>query len=216
VQVHTLIDESRKEAGPRGDMEEPYDGVEEMWWSSREDMVSAMESREGGKSTEALLADEAKFIDLPGSPLWFAHEYPQVNPSPEHLVATEMSSVVKFYYPIRSLPDLSPEEAQQYWLTNHGPLIRRTGAAGHILRYLQVHRYEEEYEVILRKTRGTLAEPYIGHAELWFDRAARKAGADVPERVRARQLALEDESKFIDFGRSCMWVAKEKVFVDHW
>lgn len=209
MQVHTLPDESGKEAGPRGEMEEPYDGVQEMWWSNREEMVTAMEFN------EALLANEANFIDLPASPLWFAHEYPQVNPSPENLVATEMSSVVKFYYPMRPLPDLSPEEAQRYWLTNHGPLIRRTGAAGHILRYIQVHRYEDEYELILRKKRGTLTEPYMGHAELWFDRAARKAGADMPERIHARQLALEDEGKFIDFSRSCMWTAKEGVFVDH-
>jgi hypothetical protein len=36
----------------------------------------------------------------------------------------------------------------------------------------------------------------------------------VPERARCGQLAVADESTFIDFKRSAMWIAKERVFVD--
>ena len=216
VQVHTLEEaQARQQADPRGTMEEPYDGVAEVWWVSREDMVSAYESPQGQAAAQTLLEDEANFIDFPNSPLWFAYEYPQVNPTPENLVATEMSSLVKFYYPLRHLPNLSLEEAQLYWRTCHGPLIRRTSAAGHVKRYIQVHRYEDELEEELRKARGTVVEPYTGHAELWFDRVDRSAGTVSPERVRAGQLAIEDESKFIDFSRSTMWQAKEHVFVDY-
>jgi len=214
AQTHTLADESRRESGPRGTMEEPYDGAAEFWWSRREDLVSALESSDGEAAMQDLLEDEASFIDLRNSPLWLAHEFPQVNPAPENLVASQMSSIVKFYYPIRQLPHLSEEEAQLYWVSNHGPLIRRTAAAGHVKRYIQVHRYKDEIETQFREVRGTEVDPYIGHAELWFDRTGRVAGADTPERVRARELALEDESRFIDFRRSCMWLAKEWVFVD--
>ena len=214
VQVHTLTDGGVTDTGPRGEMEKPYDGVEEMWWTSRNDLVSAMDSPQGQEAAAALLEDEATFIDLPVSPLWFAHEYPQINPSPENLVATDMSSIVKFYYPMRPASGLTIEKARQYWLTEHGPLIRRTGAAGHILRYLQVHRFDEPYESAFREARSTRVEPYMGHAELWFDRSAHAAGADAPERERARNLAFEDESRFIDFSRSCMWTAREHVFVD--
>ena len=216
VQVHTLEETpARQQSDPRNPMEEPYDGVAELWWFRREDMVTANESPEGQAVAQKLLEDEAKFIDLPNSPLWFAYEYPQINPSPENLVATEMSSLVKFYYPLRHLPSLSLEEAQLYWRTCHGPLIRRTNAAGHIKRYVQVHRYEDELEEQLRKDRGTIVEPYTGHAELWFDRGERSGGVPVPERARAGQLAFEDESKFIDFSRSTTWMAKEHVFVDY-
>lgn len=216
VQVHTLEeDQSQQQAEPRGEMEPPYDGVQELWWFHREDMVSARDSSQGQAAAQELLENEANFIDLPNSPLWFAYEYPQVNPSPENLVATEMSSLVKFYYPLRHLRSLSLEEAQLYWRTCHGPLIRRTAASGHIKRYIQVHRYEDELEAVLRQARGTVVEPYTGHAELWFERAARSSGAAIPETVRGGQLAVEDESKFIDFARSTMWVAKEHVFVDH-
>ena len=38
--------------------------------------------------------------------------------------------------------------------------------------------------------------------------------ADVPEATRAMELAVEDESHFIDFKRSAMWIAKERVFID--
>jgi hypothetical protein len=40
------------------------------------------------------------------------------------------------------------------------------------------------------------------------------ARAEMPERVKAAEIALEDESKFIDFTQSAMWVAKEHVFID--
>jgi len=38
--------------------------------------------------------------------------------------------------------------------------------------------------------------------------------ADVPEAKRAKEFAVEEESHFIDFKRSDMWIAKERVFID--
>ena len=215
VQVHTLEEATRQTDGPRGPMEDPYDGVAELWWKSRDDLISAMNTAKGRVAAQELLEDEAKFIDLPNSPLWFAHEYPQVNPSPENIVATEMSPLVKLYYPMRNLASLSPEEAQLYWRTSHGPLFRSIAATSNAKRYIQVHRYEDELEGVLREARGTVVEPYFGHAELWLDRASPSPAAATPEAIRARQLLVEDEAKFIDFARSTMFRAKERVFVDY-
>ena len=61
--------------------------------------------------------------------------------------------------------------------------------------------------------RGVTVDGYMGHAELWFDRAA-LSGA-TPERRIASERAVEDERRFIDFKRSCLWLAKEHIFVDH-
>jgi len=36
----------------------------------------------------------------------------------------------------------------------------------------------------------------------------------MPERVKALEIAIEDERNFIDFTRSAMWMAKEHVFID--
>jgi hypothetical protein len=49
-----------------------YDGVAQLWWNSLDDlMTDTPEARAAG---QALLEDEAKFIDFSKSPLWFGEE----------------------------------------------------------------------------------------------------------------------------------------------
>jgi len=212
VQVHTLDEDHSRLPGRRGRMEEPYDGVAEVWWESRDRFVAATSSTAGRAAGAALLEDEQEFVDLPNSPIWLNYEYPQVNPTPEVLVATERSSLVKLYFPLRHREDLSFDEAQLYWRTHHGPVIRRQAAGSGILRYVQVHRAEPELTDALRSARGTRVDPYTGHAEVWLDRSV--VGVPTPERRVAAVRAYEDEARFIDFGRSCMWLAKEHVVID--
>jgi uncharacterized protein (TIGR02118 family) len=212
VQVHTLDDVLNAALpGARGPMEPPYDGVAELWWEDLETVREVLGSDGGRAAGAELLEDEGRFIDLPNSPLWLGYEYPQINPSPENIVARERSPIVKLYFPLRARSELKEADAQLYWRTNHGPIIRRH-AAGTILRYVQVHRAETELEAALREARGTVTEPYTGHAELWFD--SRQMGAATPDRQRAAEVAVEDESKFIDFARSSLWLGKEHVFID--
>ena len=214
VQVHTIEQALSQDPGPRGIMEEPYDGVEEIWWNSHDDLTTALNTARGEAAYSELLEDEKKFIDLPHSPLWLNYEYPQVNPTPENIVATQMSSIVKLYFIFRHPISLSLERAQLYWRTQHGPLIRRIAESGHIKRYVQVHRFDDPLEAEWRKVRGTLTETYTGHAELWYDLPV-LLGPQTPEREKGGQLAVEDERKFIDFARSSIWFAREKVFVDN-
>lgn len=215
VQVHTLDDPINDQlAGARGAMEPPYDGVAELWWTNREALVSTFGNAAGQAAAKELLEDEARFIDLPRSPLWFAYEYPQVNPTPEELVAREHSALVKLFFCLRHPAQLSEDQAQLYWRTNHGPLIRGVAQGMRMRRYLQVHRYEEALEQQLRASRGTTVAPYTGHAEAWFDRADLLTIAQTPEGKQAMAIAVEDEAKFIDFSKSAMWIAKERVFID--
>ena len=214
VQVHALDDPMNEAmAKARGGMEAPYDGVAEVWFESRDQLLAALASPEGQEAGAVLLEDEARFIDLAESPLWLGYEYPQVNPTPENLVARDRSTLVKLYFPLRCPESMDPEAAQFYWRTRHGPIIRRHAPASGMLRYLQVHRdLDEELESALREPRGTRTEPYLGHAEVWIDRAdARRT----PESQAANEAAIEDEGKFIDFARSAMWIGKEHVFVDY-
>jgi uncharacterized protein (TIGR02118 family) len=212
VQVHAIDDElnARANAQRDGVMEPPYDGVAELWWESEEELVASGATPEGRRAGAALLEDEARFIDLPRSPLWLAHEYPQINPWPE-VVARERSTVLKLYFPLRHLPHLSFDEAQRYWRVQHGPKIRRQAPASGLLRYMQVHRYESPVEAALRAARGVEVEPYTGHAEAWIDRAVVRAN---PEARVAGQVAVADERNFIDFARSAIWFGKEHVIVD--
>jgi hypothetical protein len=78
---------------------------------------------------------------------------------------------------------------------------------------VQVHRVADDLETGLRESRGTEVPPYMGHAELGFDRT--ELQQTTPERREANRRAIEDESRFIDFSRSAMWLAKEHVFVDY-
>jgi uncharacterized protein (TIGR02118 family) len=215
VQAHALDDgsDARMHAQRDGVMEPRYDGVAELWWESEEDLVAAGATQEGRDAGRALLEDERTFIDLAHSPLWLAHEYPQVNPSPENLVARERSGLVKLHFPLRHLTSLTMAEAQRYWRVQHGPKIRRQATASGLLRYQQVHRYETSIEEALRAARGTVTEAYTGHAEAWFDRSVARSG----EEVRAASAAaVADERNFIDFARSTMWLGKEHVIVDRW
>lgn len=197
-------------ASARGAMEEPYDGVAELWWESEEVFREATASETGRRAGAALLADEAEFIDLPASPLWLAHEYPQVNPTPEDIVARPTNRIVKLHFPLRHVPSMSFDQAQRYWRIQHGPLIRSLAPATGLLRYLQVHRFETPLENGLRSSRGTTVEAYTGHAEAWFERG--RGGS--PESTEAGRRAVEDERRFIDLARSAIWIGKEHVFVD--
>ena len=212
VQVHTLDDPMNAGAATaRGGMEPIYDGVAELWWDSEKVLGDALATDEGRAAGAALLEDERKFIDLPNSPLYLTYEYPQVNPSPESLVARPASPLVKLYFPLRQHAHQSLDEAQLYWRTSHGPLIRSMAPAMGILRYQQIHYFASPLEQALRESRGTVTSPYMGHAEVWFDRGARGA---TPEAAEANRRAIEDEAKFIDFKRSSIWIAKEHVIVD--
>jgi uncharacterized protein (TIGR02118 family) len=213
IQTHTLddpINDGLAEA--RGGMEEPYDGVAELWWKTNDDL-NAFNTEEGRAAATELLEDEKKFIDLPNSPLYFAHEYPQVNPT-EYMVATEHSALVKLQFHLRALEGQSLEDCQHYWRTVHGPLIRGVSTGFRMQRYLQVHYAPSEFEKALREPRGTITPPYAGHAEAWFSRADLMSLANVPEANKAMEIAVEDERNFIDFSRSAMWIAKEHVFID--
>ena len=212
VQVHTTDDDHSRLAGRRGEMEEPYDGAVEVWWESKRAMVEATRSDEGRKVDEILRDDEQHFMDLRRSVAWFNYEYPQVNPTPENIVATERSSLVKLYFPLRHLDSLTFEEAQWYWRTHHGPVIRRQAHGSGILRYQQVHRDEPDLTASINHSRGSETEPYLGHAEVWMDRSA--MGHPTPENRAASKRAYEDEANFIDFSRSTMFLAKEHVIID--
>ena len=213
IQLHTLddpINDALAEA--RGGMEEPYDGVAELWWTSP-DALKAFNTDAGQAAAAELLEDEKNFIDLPNSPLWFAYEYPQVNPT-EYMVATEHSPLVKLFFCLRHPTEQNLDDVQLYWRTNHGPLIRSVSTGFRMQRYLQVHYHPHELESQLTGSRGTQTAPYTGHAEAWFNRADLMTMANIPEAVRAMELAIEDEAKFIDFKRSAMWIGKERVFID--
>jgi len=215
VQVRTLDDPfNAAMAQARGGMEPVWDGVAEVWFENRAAMVAAGATADGRKAAVELIKDEAQFIDLTQSTVWLGYEYPQVNATPENLLASERNTLVKLYFPLRAGGEHSDQSAQRYWRTTHGPIIRRQAHGSGIERYVQVHRaLDDELCATLRSSRGCEVEPYLGHAELWFDRTTLQIVT--PERAESGKRAIADESTFIDFSRSAMWLAKERCLVDH-
>jgi uncharacterized protein (TIGR02118 family) len=74
VQLHTLDDPLNEALRASRGGPEPYDGVAELWWSSREELDARVRSPAGQRAALLLLEDERKFVDLSHSPLWIAHE----------------------------------------------------------------------------------------------------------------------------------------------
>jgi len=74
VQLHRLdndwVDGMRKVR----DAPEPYDGVAELWWQNDDDYLAGCRDPAAREAGRLLLEDEAKFIDLPRSPLWLGRE----------------------------------------------------------------------------------------------------------------------------------------------
>lgn len=123
--------------------------------------------------------------------------------------------MIKLVYCLNRLPGLSREEFQRYWLETHGPLVRERAHTLGIKRYVQVHTLESPLNEALRASRGSEGEIFDGVAELWWENAeALAAGSSTPEGRQAAQELREDEKRFIDFGRSVMFVAEENPVVE--
>jgi hypothetical protein len=212
VQTHRVDTPSNAAAqAARGSMEPEHDGVAELWWETEDLLEANMASEAGRAAGAALLEDERKFIDLPNSPLWFAYEYPQVNPAPETIVARVKSNVLRVFFPLRHVTTLSEERARHYWLTQHGPIVRSHAAATGVLCYRQVHRANHPADAAIQAARGTVVPSYLGHAEAWID-MGRAPGTE--EARRANAAFIEDERNFIDFSRSTIFFGKEHTIID--
>jgi len=76
VQLHTLDDPINAALRESRGAQEPYDGVAELWWESRDDLEAALGTPEAQEAARALLEDEERFIDLACSALWLGTERP--------------------------------------------------------------------------------------------------------------------------------------------
>ena len=75
VQNHSLPEGAAAAlAQARGSAGQDYDGVAELWWDSRESVAAPGLTAEGRAAGQELLEDEARFIDLPNSPIFLVEE----------------------------------------------------------------------------------------------------------------------------------------------
>ncbi|HEY5011226.1 MAG TPA: EthD domain-containing protein [Acidimicrobiia bacterium] len=122
--------------------------------------------------------------------------------------------MIKIVFCLRRRPELSREEFQTYWRTQHAPLVRVHAEVLGIRRYVQVHSVDDAVSVAVAGPRQS-PEPFDGVAELWLDSidALVAAGGSEAGRAASAEL-LEDERRFIDLPRSPLFLAEEHVIID--
>ncbi len=117
--------------------------------------------------------------------------------------------MLKLVYCIARRAELSPEEFRRTWLEDHGPLVRRYAEAIRAVRYVQSHTGEDDLNAAFIEGRG-LKLPYDGITEVWFrSRTDMEKGMASEEGRKAAAALQEDEARFIDFSRSCVFMTVE-------
>jgi hypothetical protein len=117
--------------------------------------------------------------------------------------------MIKLVYCVTRKRGVTPENFHSYWLTQHAPKVVERQRVLRALKYVQSHAVEAELNELLQKSRG-LEAPYDGITEIWWKSADDvRAALGTPEGLRAMQELLEDESTFIDFGRSRLFLTEE-------
>jgi uncharacterized protein (TIGR02118 family) len=117
----------------------------------------------------------------------------------------------KLVFCVRRHPSLSVEQFQRYWLDEHGPLVRSLWQSGRfpgMVRYVQSHTDHAASEATTA-SRGA-KPPYDGITEVWFDPAL-QGGDDATRAASAEagKILLADESTFIDFADSAVFMTRE-------
>jgi heme-degrading monooxygenase HmoA len=118
--------------------------------------------------------------------------------------------MIKLVYVIRKRADVSEKDFHEYWLKQHGPLVRSFANAMRAKKYVQSHTVHEDAGKGIRDTRPKMKETYDGITEVWWDTVEDfSSGGDTKARAEAARALLEDESKFIDFERSSIFMTEE-------
>jgi uncharacterized protein (TIGR02118 family) len=122
-------------------------------------------------------------------------------------------TTIKITFCLRRRPELTRAAFQDYWLNQHGPLVRSVKDALRFRRYVQVHALATPYDEAIGAARGA-PESFDGIAEIyWASLADLTASMTSPEGRKAGRLLLEDERKFIDLPRSPLWFNREYEIV---
>jgi uncharacterized protein (TIGR02118 family) len=122
--------------------------------------------------------------------------------------------MIKMVFCVRKRSDISAQEFYDYWLNQHGPLVKSLREPLGIKRYVQSHTgWNEAGEQVVGE-RGML-KGYDGLAELWWDNVETVMKTSQSEAGRAANIALvKDEARFIDLAASTIFFTEEHVIFE--
>jgi len=121
--------------------------------------------------------------------------------------------MIKLVYCLRRRADVSPEEFYRYWLNTHAPKVKDAAEVLRALRYVQSHTCEAEVNQAFVASRG-LAPGYDGITKVWWNIEDVKAAMASPVGAEAMAILAKDESEFIDFSQSRVFMTTEHVIFD--
>jgi uncharacterized protein (TIGR02118 family) len=107
------------------------DGVAETWWED----LAAIQAHRGTEELAALMADEHRFINPEGRHTLLVDEVVITDGAPD-------PTAIKQFTWLKRRPDLTFQEAQDYWRDSHGPLAATVPG---MVRYVQNHVVTNHY-----------------------------------------------------------------------
>ena len=117
--------------------------------------------------------------------------------------------MIKLVYCIRKRTDVESEFFHRYWLEEHGPLVKSVAEAIGACHYVQSHTVSSALNALILESRG-LQEPYDGITEVWWEsQADLDRGMSSVDGIEAQKKLIEDESRFIDFSQSRLFLTEE-------
>jgi uncharacterized protein (TIGR02118 family) len=122
--------------------------------------------------------------------------------------------MLKLVYCLRRRADVSPEEFYRHWLNTHAPKVKNAAEALRAVRYVQSHTCGAELNQAFVASRG-LAPAYDGITEVWWNSIEDVMTAmAAPVGAEAMAMLLEDESHFIEFSQSRVFMTTEHLIFD--
>jgi hypothetical protein len=122
--------------------------------------------------------------------------------------------MIKLVYCVRRKAEITESEFYRYWLEEHGPLVKSVAHVLRARRYVQSHSTAAGVNASLSEGRG-LGDPFDGITEVWWESIDELvAGTATAEGQEAAKRLQIDESHFIDFADSRLFLTEEHEIFD--
>lgn len=173
--------------------EERWDVLDELWWTSPDQMLAALSSPDGQQALRELRELFETRSDARAAVVTAEHVIAEARP--------ETSESARIAFCLRGRPDATTAEMQEYWRDNHGQLVQDLAPRLDFDRYDQAHAITDDPRVvdIIDLLGATQERPYVGLASLSYASMTDLSMQFAKPSTQVANLALmKDELAFID------------------
>jgi uncharacterized protein (TIGR02118 family) len=122
--------------------------------------------------------------------------------------------MIKMVFCVKKHSDILQEDFYEYWLNQHGPLVKSQAKDLGIKRYVQSHTRNAELGNAVSSARGMKQTGFDGIAEIWWESFESLQETLITEAGQAASALLaEDEARFIDMEASTIFFTEEHEVV---